>query len=81
MNTTYELLQRLTDCVPPAVGKHHSLTIAEDIVGLVLGIYANGGWYKFTLDANDFDKDPDILVDEVLELFRQAVKDELAKPR
>lgn len=81
MRTAYELLRILTKGIEPSKGCSHSLTLADGGKTLVLSISANGGFYKFNLDDDDFDEDPFTLSEVVLDLFRQAVRDESTKPR
>lgn len=84
MKTTIALMQQLTVRLAPSTGRKHSITLAEDRKTLIVALSANAGWYKFTLDEGDFDKDPATLANEILELFSQAVREEAlkqAKPR
>lgn len=81
MKKSFELLQILTTALKPSDGRRHSLTLADDgSATLILALSANGGFYKFNLDEDDFEEPADTLADEVLDLFRQAVREESVKP-
>lgn len=62
-----KLLLRLTELRPPPKGRYHSLMLREDgTEGLSLVLQKDVRWQSINIDPEDFDKDMEDVVVEVL---------------
>lgn len=66
--TPHELLHSMTDAFPPPKSKHHSLTLNGE--ALLLTIWVGDDAMGFGLDADDFAKPIDKVIDEIRTLLK-----------
>lgn len=60
-----ELLQRMTEAVPPPEGRKHALLLSEDGKGLTLHLTLGVGFLPVILEEEDYAKTASGLADEV----------------